>query len=139
MLDIGYKVLTSIMDRRLRGWLEEKKLLTESQAGFRKNRATRDHIFVLNSLIGNRLRRKGHKLYMAFVDFKTAFDEIDRELLLEKLKKIGVNGKMLKMIGEIYRKTENEVITSEGITDSFRTWKGVRQGALYALPYSGYL
>lgn len=34
---------------------------------------TEDHLFSLNSLIGNELKRKGEKLYAAFVDFRIAF------------------------------------------------------------------
>lgn len=30
----------------------------------------RDHIFVLNGLIDNKLKKKGRKLYIAFKDFK---------------------------------------------------------------------
>lgn len=45
-----------------------------------------------------------------------------------KLKKLGVKGRMLKAIERIYKNTENEVIVGEGITDRFRTKRGVRQG-----------
>lgn len=58
-LDIGYKILATIMDRGLRVWLEKKGLIRESQAGFREGRSTRDHLFVLNSLINNKLKREG--------------------------------------------------------------------------------
>lgn len=50
LLDVGYKILSSIKEERLGSWLEKKKILKESQAGFRRKRSTRDHIFVLNSL-----------------------------------------------------------------------------------------
>ena len=71
LLDAGYKLMVSIIGRRLREWIE-KKVLKESQAGFREGRTTIDHIFVLKSLINNRLKRKGEKLYVAFIDFKKA-------------------------------------------------------------------
>lgn len=35
---------------------------------------------------------------------------------------------MLRMIEEIYSKTVNEILTLEGVTDSFGTVRGVRQG-----------
>lgn len=128
LLDVGYKILTNIIATRIRGWLEKNKLIKESQAGFRGKRGTRDHIFVLNSIIGNKIKRKGGKLYGALIDFKTAFDSVNREKLFEKLEKIGIKGKVLGIIKGIYRETKNEVITGEGITESFNTNKGVRQG-----------
>ena len=47
---------------------------------------------------------------------------------MEKLKKKGVNGRMLQMIKNIYKETRNEVITDEGVTESFASTRGVRQG-----------
>lgn len=128
LLDIGYKLLTSIMARRMNDWIEKKKVLRESQAGFRMKRGTRDHVFVLNSIINNRLKKKGGKLYVAFVDFSAAFDKVDRDLLLRKLWDKGVRGKMHKMVRGIYSKTRNEVIAGEGMSEAFGTECGVRQG-----------
>ena len=66
---------------------------------------------------------------MAFIDFREAFDMVDREILMKKLWKKGVRGKMFKMIEGIYNRTTNEIITGEGISDSFGTRNGVRQGS----------
>ena len=63
---------------------------------------------------------------MAFVHFRAAFDTVDR--LMEKLRRTVVTGRMLKMIGSIYEKTTNEVITQKGCTERFQTVRGVRQG-----------
>lgn len=128
LLNLGYKILTNIMANRIRNWVEKEGIIKESQAGFRPKRGTRDHIFVLNALINNRLRKKKGKLYVAFVDFKAAFDKIDRNLLLKKLWEKGLRGRMHRMVRGIYGKTTNEIIASEGTTESFETEKGVRQG-----------
>ena len=52
------------------------------QMGFTRNYGARDNIFVLNTII-DKYRNKG--LYCAFVDFKAAFDTINRQKLLTKL------------------------------------------------------
>lgn len=128
LLDSGYKLLAVIIEKRLRFWLEKNGKIGEAQAGFRNKRGTRDHIFVLNSIIGKRLREKGGKLYACFVDFRTAFDAVDRRIMLGKLSKIGVRGRLFKVIERIYSVTDNEIITGEGISERFRTRRGVRQG-----------
>lgn len=89
LLDVGYIILKRIMDNRLTNWIENNSILKETQAGFRKKRSTRDHIFVLNSLINNKLKNQGGKLYVAFIDLMKAIDTVDRKLLFQKLEKEG--------------------------------------------------
>ena len=74
-------------------------------------------------LNGNKLKRKKGRFYIGFVDFKTA---IDRKILMEKLLEKGVRGRMLRMIENIYKETRHEVTMEDGITDSFKTNRGVR-------------
>lgn len=63
LLNTGYKVLANILVKRLKNWVEQHNILGESQAGFRSGRATRDHIFILNALVNNKMRRAWGKLY----------------------------------------------------------------------------
>ena len=56
---------------------EQNDVLTDAQFGFRPGYGTIDAIFVLNSIISQTLCKK-KRLYCAFVDFKTAFDSINR-------------------------------------------------------------
>lgn len=128
LLDVGYKILAIIMAKRLGKWLEKEEKLTEAQGGFRSGRGPIDQVFVLNTLIGNRLRKKRGKLYTAFIDFKKAFDLVDREILWRKMNQMGLKGKMVDMIKEIYKETSNEILMKEEKTDRFFTNKGVRQG-----------
>lgn len=128
LLDAGYKILANLMARRLSNWVEKKKRLRESQAGFRPERGTREHIFVLNSLINQRLKVPGGRLYVAFIDFKAAFDTVDRTILMEKLWRAGIRGRMHSMIREIHRYTVCEVLSEEGVSARFQVRTGVRQG-----------
>lgn len=52
------------------------------ESGFRKERRTKDHIFVLNMLINNRIKEMRGKLYVVFVGFKVAFGTISRRSAL---------------------------------------------------------
>ncbi|XP_043477868.1 uncharacterized protein LOC122508520 [Leptopilina heterotoma] len=128
LLDIGYKILATIMASRLGAWLEEQNKLTEAQGGFRSKRGAAEHIFVLNTLIGNRLRRKGGKLYTCFVDFKKAFDRVNRKKLWKKMEDMGIKGKFLEVTKEIYRTTWNGILIDGEVTGKFETNNGVRQG-----------
>ena len=114
------------MAERLSEKLEREKKLTEAQAGFRKKRSTIEQIFVLNTIIGNRLKRKRGKLYAVFVDFRKALDMVDRKRLWEKMERMGIEGKFLEMTKEIYKDTRNEVIVGDEKTETFITKKGLR-------------
>lgn len=128
VLDASYKIMTHIMNERLKEWVSKEEILGESQASFRGGRGTRDQIFTLKTMIGRRLREKGGKLFVAFIDFRAAFDRVDRNLLIDKLEKKGIQGKMLGMIEKMYSNTKNEIITGKGKTEGFGIGKGVRQG-----------
>lgn len=54
--------------------------------------------------------------------------------MVRKLRKMGIEGKFLDIIERIYSCTENEVIVEDGVTERFRTGKGVRQGCPLSRP-----
>jgi len=44
-------------------------------------------------------------VYTAYIDLKKAFDYVDRDMLLYKLLKLGVDGKIYRSIKSMYEKT----------------------------------
>ena len=52
--------------------------ISECQAGFREGYSTVDNAFILNAFVDKYLSKKRGKLYVAFVDFKKAFDSVHR-------------------------------------------------------------
>ena len=82
------KVFCSIMKERLYRAVDGV-VIGEAQGGFRKNRQTVDHLFVVSGVV--QLRRiEGKKTWMAFLDLRKAYDSVWREGLWEKLKAYGV-------------------------------------------------
>ena len=45
---------------------------------------TTDHIFTLFTLIDHYVNKEKEKLFLCFVDFKKAFDEVDHSFLWKK-------------------------------------------------------
>ena len=84
MLSCIGKLFTSCINTRFSKYLEATGLLGEEQAGFRPGYSTLDHIFVLQSLIDIYLHHR-KRLYCAFIDYKKAFDLVDRISLWSKL------------------------------------------------------
>ena len=123
------KLLTRILNKRLVCWIERKKLLSECQAGFRKGFSTLDNIFVLDTIIQERLSHKNRPLYACFIDIKKCFDFIDRGALFYKLYKNGLPKKMLNLLRDYYSKSEFAIrLNSTERTIYKKSISGVFQG-----------
>jgi hypothetical protein len=75
LLNTGYKLYASVLSERMKREIEEKGVLPDSQAGFRKGRGTMDNVYILGHLIRNELRKKGGRMCVLFVDFRAALTE----------------------------------------------------------------
>ena len=102
LLNVCSKLYSYILNKRLVTWIEENGSTGEEQAGFRRDYSTTDHIFTLFAVIQKYLLHK-KKLYVAFIDFKKAFDLISYAKLWPILLKHGLSGKMYYAIQSMYR------------------------------------
>ena len=68
------------------------------------------------------------KLFQCFVDFKKAYDTVDRSILLERLQKLGINGILLKNIHSMYTRTFYSIKLKGGHTDPIASNLGLKQG-----------
>ena len=121
------KVYSSILNRRLQIYLENNNILVDEQNGFRASRSCIDHIFVLVTVLRNR-KQLGKDTFLAFIDYKKAFDSVERNLLLYKLAKTGINGRMYQAISSLYSNPRSHVVLNEYETDYFDCPIGVKQG-----------
>ena len=121
------KIFTGVLNNRLKNWVEDNNVLSDSQFGFRKGRSTTDACFVLNAAIQKILSEKG-RLYCAFVDFKKAFDSVYLNGLWHKLLKLGINAKMLRIIRDMYNNVKTCVRSCRSYSDFFECAVGLKQG-----------
>ena len=121
------KIYSSILTKRLQNFLEKNNILVDEQNGFRAARSCIDHIFVLCTILRNR-KSLGLGTFLAFIDYKKAFDSVDRSLLLYKLSEIGINGKFYSAISAMFSNPRSRVILNEFSTDYFDCPIGVKQG-----------
>ena len=120
--NVIHKLYASIINSRLEQFVEERMILPDTQNGFRKMRSTVDNIYILNHIVNVKLAA-GKKIWAFFVDFKAAFDSVDRNQLYEKLFRLNIPTYITEAIRNLYRRTpyniENEI---------FYTEKGLKQG-----------
>ena len=121
------KLLTSILNKRLRSFSDTNCLISDLQFGGRENRRTTDALYILKSAIEWH-KSKAVPLYAAFVDFQKAFDMVWHDALIFKLLKMGIGGKFIKVIMDIYSNISSCVKVGDKRTTFFSCLKGVRQG-----------
>lgn len=68
------------------------------------------------------------KLYTAFIDFKKAYDTVDRELLFERLMGLGINGVFLQNLKSMYECTKYSIKLKDGYIDALESNLGLKQG-----------
>lgn len=122
-----YKVYMNIQTERLTKYVEDNKLISEVQGGFRRKRSTMDKVAQLTSIFAARLR-KGQENHTIFVDFKKAYDSVPHEQLLDTLLRHGIPPQFVEGIRALYTGTKASVITVYGIDDPFQITRGVKQG-----------
>ena len=102
------KLFTRSLNNRLSFWANTYGILIEEQYGFRSGRSTVDSIFVLNSLL-NLALSKSENIYCAFIDFRKAFDYLNRDCLWYKMLHNGISGKIIDMIRSVYSEVKSRV------------------------------
>ena len=133
------KLFTSVINMRLTEYVNRLDVIGPEQAGLRSRFSTNDHIFALKMLIDLYLHTKT-RLYVCFVDYAKAFDSVKRVLLWRKLIACQVNGKMFRVINNLYLKAKSCVSSNESVSTLFPCRVGVRQGEnLSPLLFSIYL
>ena len=71
---------------------------------------------------------------IAFIDFRKAFDSINRRKLLQILKAYGIPTRWVDAIGKTYEETRANILSPDGETESLKTTTDVLQGDTLA-PY----
>ena len=122
------KLVEKMVNARLYYWLEQNKIIDNSQTGFRRGCRTGDPLFrlVQNVIDGF---QEGKATTAVFIDLQQAYDRVWRKGLLLKLYNTGVHGKMLKWIQGFL--TNRTIATKcDGATSSKRTLEeGLPQGS----------
>ena len=121
------KLFTACINARLTEYLDCAGIIGEEQAGFRGSYSTMHHIFTLHCLIDLYLHRR-RRIYCAFIDYRKAFDLIDRSCLWSKLISNGINGNIIRIVYNMYQNAKSCIKLGHNLSNSFACNIGVRQG-----------
>lgn len=123
------KLFSRILEARLRSWLCRFSPLYDAQFGFRPGYSTVDAALLFHITIAFNIEKKNIEPFAALIDFSSAFDSINRKMLIEKLLLRGVPVKFCNIIISMYSDTLAQVKLPNGnLSDLIHCNKGVRQG-----------
>ena len=125
------KIFMWLLNRRLTDFLESSNLLPMYQFGFRKKRSAPSAVYLLQqSILGAFLQQSSRekKVFSCFVDFKKAFDLVNREILFDKMLKVGIPSQLSMIIMEILSNLSMHVRSNASVSPSFLSFNGVPQG-----------
>ncbi|KAK4474260.1 hypothetical protein MN116_000298, partial [Schistosoma mekongi] len=108
--------------------------LRDQQAGFRKDRWCTDQISTLRFIVEQSIEWNS-PLYTNFLDYKNAFDGVDRRILWNLLRHYDAPEKIVNIIRNSYDGLHCKVVRRGQLTDTFEVKTGARQGCLLS-PFS---
>ena len=103
--------------------------IPDVQAGFRKDRGTRDQIAKIRWII-EKAREFYNNIYFWFIDYTKAFDGIDHNKLWKSLQEMEIPDHLTCLLRNLYAGQEATVRTGHGTTDWFQIEKGIHQGCV---------
>ena len=125
------KLFEKVIRNRLVDYLERNGIFKNNQHGFRKKRSCLTQLLthvdhILKSL------NSGNKVDVIYLDYAKAFDKVDHNILLAKLWKYGIQGKLYRWIRSFVSGRKQTVVV-EGSKSTFKeVTSGVPQGTVLA-------
>ena len=98
-----------------------------NQNGFREGRSTVSHILALRRIL-EEVRKNNLTAVITLLDFRKAFDSIQRNKMFSILKAYGIPPRLLTAIRTMYTNTRARVVTADGTSNEFQITTGVMQG-----------
>ena len=125
LLPTVYKVMSAVIHERLTPLAEQQ--IGSYQAGFRKDRSTIDQIFGIRQIVQKsfELNVETHHL---FIDFKAAYDTINREELWLILAELRIPKKLIRLLRATLDGVMCCVKVQGACSDFFESKRGLRQG-----------
>ena len=124
------KVMLKILQARLQQYVKHE--ISDVQAGFRKDRGTRDQIGNICWII-KKAREFQKNIYFCFIDSAKAFDcvDVDHNKLWKILKELGIPDHLTCLLRNLYVGQEATVRTGHATIDWVQIRKGVSQGCIF--------
>ena len=105
-------------------------LLNDNQHGFRPEKSCLTQLIPFTSNLALALNNSS-RIDVIYFDFAKAFDSVNHDIILKKLKnKFGINGTLLRFIKAYLQDRKQQVLVNGSISNSLSVLSGVPQGSI---------
>ncbi|KAL5510064.1 hypothetical protein EMCRGX_G005537 [Ephydatia muelleri] len=123
-----YKLYSATIARRIADWAITSNAILPSQKGFLPYDGCVEHSFILRSILDDSRRSKRNVL-VAWLDLRDAFGSVSHELMLLMMSRLGLCGKTLDIVADIYQGSTIAIKTGkESFTSDIPQQRDVKQG-----------
>ena len=130
-LPVMEKLLEKIILEQLKDFLETNNVITCAQHGFRAAHSTETALIALIDNIVQQIENK-KIVITVFLDFKRAFETIDRKILIRKLEKYNFSSKALNWFENFLTNRKQVVKINDEYSNEIAVDLGVPQGSMIA-------
>ena len=123
------KICEKVIRKNMVSYMDELDLFNSSQHGFRSGRSCLSQLLSHFDKILSYLEQ-GINVDMVYLDFSKAFDKVNHGILLDKLKSIGIGGKVAKWIFSFLHDRKQVAIVNWMKSKCAPVLSGVQQGSV---------
>jgi len=121
------KIISKIVASRISSYGINNNFIRPEQFGFR-NKEECISLYISIREICQRRKFSGKDTFLAFLDLRKAYDTVPIYNILNKIECLGIRGKSLQFIRNLYLSSKACVKLNSQLSNSFNVKKGVRQG-----------
>ena len=121
------RLYAGILNARAVQHTEDLGLRAQNQTGFRPGLAAQHNLFALQHMI-DEAHSNGKHMYTCFLDLKGAYDRVQRPLLWQVLRHLGIHGVMLRAIQSLYEDSGLAIHINGKRGKILQSLTGVKQG-----------
>ena len=123
------KIIEKVVNKQIVNYFDAHSLFSNFQFGFRKKHSTQDTNNLLMEHIYNKLNNKSNIL-ITFLDLKKAFDSVNLDILLAKLKYYGLDDTSLNWFSTYLKNRRLAVRINNHLSDPYPINVSVPQGSI---------
>ena len=129
LTSVVLKAMERIIRDRIVEYVTRNHILWDHQHGFVQGGSCMTNLLAFMDAVTQRLD-EGREVIICYLDFKKAFDSVNHRYLIEKLKGLGINEKVVNWVKEFLANRSFSVVYKGHVSTRHRAVSGVPQGSV---------